>query len=466
MDDLFAYRTPRTVMIRDRKLGITRVLLLIILFVYVVIYEVILQKGYLVKEFPVGYARTSLQQRQAEGTIAPYCCSYEGCEEAAFGSTRGRLPCVAWDNHNSVVPPAEEFSSFLTTRVKISKYSPVEYRCLVNATVSGQAPCPSWDRTDLVTYYVTGPEEATLLIRHAVYGNKNDLVITSTNMPKARLANSDRKYIKNFCDLNNTGDMDITCSGSNPALDRVGDIVTISELLGAADIKQDEATLTNLDKYSSAKSQDTMRYDGVVLLIVVDYAGTGFQQNNVKYTYRVKHVPGAEYKYEEVKDIHYTDPTTSVTMVRREVWDRHGIRILVVPAGWMGKFSFLEMMKTLVTGLALLAIAGTITDYVVMRLLPDAQIYRRYKNVKTVDFSDLDPKNRRKLKSDRKLTWGNGYLTDEVFVYGELSDEEKEVSDKTRSDAEGNKNGSPEAIQTNPLESNWDDRAPAKKYYK
>ena len=247
-------------------------------------------------------------------------------------------------------------------------------------------------------------------------------------MPKARLRDSDGDYVKNFCDLQNTGDMGITCtdSGNEASKNRPGDIMSMSELFEAAGMPRTGGVAgVSSDLYldRTEESADTLRYNGIVLLIIVDYAGTSVGEDTVKYSYHVKHVPVVEYKYEEVKDYSYTDSVTGVMMVRREVWNRHGVRIIVVHAGWMGKFSFVELLKTLVTGLALLALAGTLTDYVVMRLLPNADVYRRYKNVRTIDFSDLKP-DTRELKDDKKLTWGGRHLTDEVFVYGELDKDE------------------------------------------
>ncbi|KAJ9444708.1 P2X receptor A [Diplonema papillatum] len=435
LDDLFAYRTPRTVLIRDRKLGISRIAILIALFIYVVIYEVIVQKGYMIKETPTGYVRIGVQQRVESSSGLPYCCDTPGCVQQKFGSARGAMPCVVWDELNSAVPPAEEFSAFLTTRVNVTRFVPLENRCLLNATLFAAPPCPDWEMdpqptltgtADVITYYVAEPEVSTYLIVHAVYGQKNDLVMTSTlDMPKARLANSDGDYIRNFCDNANTGDMDIKCDDENPATGRSGDILSLKELLNAADLQPDPATGTYLDRIDSSLSSDTLRYDGLVLVIIIDYAGSGYTKNSIKYTYRVKYVPHAEYKYLEVKDENNGTHTTRTT------YNRHGVRVLVVASGWVGKFSFVELLKTLVTGLALLALAGTVTDYVIMKLLPNSDVYRRYKNVRTIDFSDLK-RDTRELKDGKELTYGGKHLTDETFVYGELDGEEKLESDKAR----------------------------------
>ena len=247
------------------------------------------------------------------------------------------------------------------------------------------------------------------------------------DMPKARLSNQDGDYIRNFCDLARTGDMDIQCDdgGNEAALRRPGDIMTLREMFDAAGLAPTSGGASAnaalyMDRLSGGQA-DTLRYDGVVLLVVVDYRGTSAGKDTVKYTYRLKYVPSAEYKYEEVKEFSYIDRVTGVHMVKRRVYNRHGVRIIVVFSGWMGKFSFTELLKTLVTGLAILAISKKVMEYVVMRLLPHADIYRRYRNVRTVDFSDIKP-GTHELKDGKTTTWGGKHLTDEVFVYGELDD--------------------------------------------
>ena len=180
-DDVFAYKVPRTVKIRDRKLGIARILLLIGLFVYVIIYEIILQKGYLSKENPAGfYARVSVRNDRS-GTPTtptsslPFCCPTDGCQGVGFQSVRGRLPCVVWNGHDSVYPSSEEFSSFITTRVTVTDYVPIPLACAVNAQVPGQG-CGGWVEQAAGTngskraYYVAGAEDHTVLIRHSIYG--------------------------------------------------------------------------------------------------------------------------------------------------------------------------------------------------------------------------------------------------------------------------------------------------------
>eukprot|EP01060_Flectonema_neradi_P005899 TRINITY_DN13957_c0_g1_i1.p1 TRINITY_DN13957_c0_g1~~TRINITY_DN13957_c0_g1_i1.p1 ORF type:complete len:491 (+),score=81.14 TRINITY_DN13957_c0_g1_i1:73-1545(+) len=449
LDDLFAYRTPRTVLIRDRKLGLSRIILALALFLYIVVYEVIMKKGYLEKELPVGWSKISFRPGNdaTNSLLNVYCCSFPGCQESAFGSPVGKLNCIQWDYHNAIVPPAEEFSGFLTTRVSVTKYAPVLADCVLNEGLPGCGFVAIGDKT---SYYPVDPEKYTVLVKHAIYGAGIDLVLTSTeNMPKARLAGADGEYVRNFCDNSANPDMDTQCADDNGYY-RLGDIMTIGEILDSAGVFLDPATGTRLDKQSgtglppfvqgvgfvqNSELIGTLRYDGMVVVCLIDYAGTSAERNTVKYTYRMKHIPYAEHKYEEVKDRYVTDPNTGVVTVHREVWNRHGIRIITVAAGWMGKFSFVELMKTLVTGLGLLAIANTFTDYIVLRLLPMSAIYRRYKNVRSVDFSDIQEKKERRMKPGKDLTWGGTYITDEAFVYGELSDDEKEVADKVRVNA-------------------------------
>ena len=46
LDDVFAYKTPVVAVIRDRKLGILRLLFMTSIMIYIVIFSLILNKGY------------------------------------------------------------------------------------------------------------------------------------------------------------------------------------------------------------------------------------------------------------------------------------------------------------------------------------------------------------------------------------------------------------------------------------
>lgn len=59
LDDVFAYKTPVVAVIRDRKLGILRMLFMTGIFFYIIVYDLVMQKGYA----ELGIARSTLDIR-------------------------------------------------------------------------------------------------------------------------------------------------------------------------------------------------------------------------------------------------------------------------------------------------------------------------------------------------------------------------------------------------------------------
>ncbi|OMJ83511.1 hypothetical protein SteCoe_15543 [Stentor coeruleus] len=54
MDKLFSYRTPKLVIIKDRYLGLLKILINVCILIYFVVYVIIMQKAYLQEEFSSG----------------------------------------------------------------------------------------------------------------------------------------------------------------------------------------------------------------------------------------------------------------------------------------------------------------------------------------------------------------------------------------------------------------------------
>ena len=56
LERLFSYKTPMLVLIKDRYLGILKLLINLGILVYFVVYVIVLQKAYLQKEYSIGSA--------------------------------------------------------------------------------------------------------------------------------------------------------------------------------------------------------------------------------------------------------------------------------------------------------------------------------------------------------------------------------------------------------------------------
>ena len=113
-DELFAYQTPAVVRIKDRKLGLLKLVFQILAFIWVVVYNVFMQKGWAKTSIPRGSVRISPMQpkindKGIKGCDGANCfdhfTSFEKlpyCEQSTLDyvvdNTRMRkLPCRAFD---------------------------------------------------------------------------------------------------------------------------------------------------------------------------------------------------------------------------------------------------------------------------------------------------------------------------------------------------------------------------------
>jgi hypothetical protein len=95
-------------------------------------------------------------------------------------------------------------------------------------------------------------------------------------------------------------------------------------------------------------------------------------------------VPEQEYKAESV----YT-PDNSFPNSVRQTYNRHGVRIVVVQSGRIGRFSFQDLLINLTVSLGLMSVAILITDFVAFSLCKQRRIFSQYMLRKTVDMSDV-----------------------------------------------------------------------------
>eukprot|EP01063_Lacrimia_lanifica_P026105 TRINITY_DN3464_c0_g1_i1.p1 TRINITY_DN3464_c0_g1~~TRINITY_DN3464_c0_g1_i1.p1 ORF type:complete len:742 (+),score=197.18 TRINITY_DN3464_c0_g1_i1:119-2344(+) len=146
----------------------------------------------------------------------------------------------------------------------------------------------------------------------------------------------------------------------------------------------------------------TMRYDGFVVLVTIEYSTPRWHSfDDVGYRYVAQVVPGAEFRAVQktvTADGHF------------RFYNRHGIRVVVLQTGYVSMFSFIELLKTLVGGAALLAVADRLTE-LLMRVLPRHHIYRSFKYVTSQTLSDI------KVSPDNP--WGP--LTADDFAVGTLA---------------------------------------------
>ena len=87
------------------------------------------------------------------------------------------------------------------------------------------------------------------------------------------------------------------------------------------------------------------------------------------YTYRVTRVPGQEYKVMQ--------PVAGLSHNSRSLLNRHGIKLVFIQTGRIGRFSFTTLAIQLVTALGLLSVAVTLVE-VSFCFLPQLEYFHHF----------------------------------------------------------------------------------------
>lgn len=160
-----------------------------------------------------------------------------------------------------------------------------------------------------------------------------------------------------------------------------GDIVTLAEIIQAAGLGSQ-----GLDQSSLAPgTSSTIRFDGKVIIIYINYGVRESNPSELKYTYQVKPVDQTEFKWQEPL---YNANGNTITIA-----NRHGLRIVVQQTGSIGKFDFMALLVNLVASLALTRVAVFIVEIAMLNILPEKELYTAAKIQTTDDFDKYYKRN-------------------------------------------------------------------------
>eukprot|EP01062_Namystynia_karyoxenos_P078262 TRINITY_DN8035_c0_g1_i1.p1 TRINITY_DN8035_c0_g1~~TRINITY_DN8035_c0_g1_i1.p1 ORF type:complete len:627 (+),score=144.11 TRINITY_DN8035_c0_g1_i1:103-1881(+) len=408
IDDLLAYRMPQHVYLQHRMLGFTQMALMLAITVYIVVYEVYWQKGWMLPQHPTGTA--SLEANRMSWNPLPdnpatqfstYCCDPNGLTtgracptgwSTAAGlsaGSRGELPCIGMDDGVVEPPHLADRSIFLATRVTVKTYSGVDPACELN--VNNNCSSARAGRTTTTRdYYVTDPESLTLSLQLTAYASRmpnmrqNSGNVRGDDMVAADLLNHRSDHFMNFCsadvdDFQNSlipanwrrgseTDASGTCDDNEERRVRYGDSFSLSQLLRAVQLGASGFGCADLldcvNKDSEAASQDKLRFDGAVILMSVIWAPSNKRgaQGALRYRILPKWIRGAQWPNKYVR----SEWNTVGTLAQETEYNYHGIRIQVEHTGYVGSFSFVEVLKTTIAGFALFALITFFIERVFM----------------------------------------------------------------------------------------------------
>lgn len=378
--DLLSYTTVKMVQIDDMCLGLLHYLFMFAILLYVVVYQVVYNTGYVAFETPVGTVRMSLQgPTMVEDGFA--CdptkpgCAYNFttvsdlpyCSQSGNPTYKGQATyeCRDWDSFDVVSPVTGGSPFFITTRVTEAKQSlycdepsagepcrsTYVFGCNNTFTYDPHCPPGSWSEE---TFFLADVDRFTLLLDHSV------------RSPTVASLEADS--------LQMTGHME-SCTGEVIQADKTPqaqDIFSVQTLLAAA--QNGEKCGLTLDMASSAGAgggKGNKRYNGMILLLTIEYSNVlpwkGVQRT-ISYVYRTELILGTKSKVFDEIFVDY--PHTRVTR------NLHGIKLVVLQTGQLGTAQAGTLLLQLTTSLALLAAATTIVDMLALYGLPHKSAYR------------------------------------------------------------------------------------------
>lgn len=115
-------------------------------------------------------------------------------------------------------------------------------------------------------------------------------------------------------------------------------------------------------------------------MMFIDYSNTfSYNTNKIRYQYRFEPIYSAKFKGLE------TIVTKNISS--RVVYNRHGLRLIILQTGQLGVFDFQTLLLSVVTGMALITIAGLMIDYAIKYFRPLKNQYAPEKFIETEDWA-------------------------------------------------------------------------------
>ena len=388
MSSFLDYTTYKYVTVRDKRLGVTYYIFVFLIFAYL-IQDIFVDKGYLkIDTNPHGTLRILVKDPNNEAPITalPYCPGFNTDLPTKFQYNRTD-PCIDYD--------AQELSW------------PVEAHA-VNIMTFGKDNWQERKKSEMGTYnfetitekqYFTRNPESTIL--------KIDHSILSTQFSgKGFLGGSHRTMVGYLEDKNGKIIRQIS-DREKP------DKLKVDELLMAAGID-------TLDQVSDALSGqgESYRMRGLILKISIYYTNhehTWFGTGQIRYTYRIQHVPLVDYQTKQLIPIMKDLPDEQIESAtfhtnKRLLRKRYSLRLIFEQEGSLGKTSLNALVYQLIAGTSLLTLLATVIDVVALNLIPT---YSRY-------MMDSSPElGKKEEKKDKKSPEKDDIVSVDENVGGE-----------------------------------------------
>jgi len=350
-NSILAYSTLKIVKIKDWKLGVLHYVFMILIIAYILGFTVLYQKRYQAIKTPAGSVRISFlaPEKRTPPAYRKAPEDYHYCKTSVnpvihtHNHTYDNYECQYWDEQLVVYPPVSGSDILITSRYTES------YQVLDHCSLS--RPNCSYVSNNVTQHYIAGIEDFTYMFQHTMYTDKFQR--SGSEINGVWLDGNGKPVSQDEIQSPNV----IGVIGKT-------DVFTLGFLLNHTEggISLDDPTSKNR----------TMRAGGIVILLYIQYTNREtFNQNTFKYYYKPHLIPDTYYKSEQ--------PIYTKDIAKRKIWDRHGVRVIVLQIGEIGSFDFQVLLLTFVSGLGLLAVATTVVDLLAVYLLPKHRVFYKYK---------------------------------------------------------------------------------------
>jgi hypothetical protein len=334
-DDIFAYETVKWVRVLDRRLGLVYYVMLIIIVIYIVVYVCIIEKQYLDFEKSSGWIIVQVLNHQ----------------KSDLG--------ITWDTYDRITNPGEQGAVFIPTRVLITKGQTQDGFCesLIH-TCSKPEDCDidndQLQKSECVNGHcmrrqwcpAENPDAGTTQTQYLEFGNVELWFSTYVHYHKFQLdvaTTDERQEILYPMKRANT--------------------YPLHDLIRMANLDPEEVIENGAVLIANALLEcdlDADSCDSKVETINVD--------TKSGYNYAYNHV-------------YFEDGVR-----KRDVLRMYGIRLLAFATGFGKQISFPMIVLQTSSGIALMMIAQTVADFVLMTVIAERKHYTDQKVLQTEDF--------------------------------------------------------------------------------
>jgi len=337
-DDIFAYETVKWVRVLDRRLGLVYYTMLIIIVIYIVLYVCIIEKQYLDFEKSSGWIIVQVLNHQ----------------KSDLG--------ITWDTYDRVTNPGEQGAVFVPTRILTTRAqnqegfceSPVHpcttpEDCDIDNELLQQSQCVNGHCMRRQWCPAENPEAPTTEIQYLEFGNVELWFKTYVHYHKFQLdvATTDEEQPIMY---------PMKRANTYPLHDliRMANLDPEEVIENGAVIIANALLQCKLDSSSCTSRVETINVD-----------------TKSGYNYVYNHI--------------YFDESG---VRRRDVLRMYGIRLLAFATGFAVKTSFSMIVLQTSSGIALMMIAQTVADFVLMTVIAERKHYTDQKILQTEDFNE------------------------------------------------------------------------------